>query len=60
MIFLNTDRAVEIINSKGVINVKYNNEPIWIESIDEMKGMAHVKNIKTNKSFNVSIFKLME
>lgn len=57
---MNVDRAIEIINSKGVIDVHYKNEPIWIESIDSGKSMAHVKSLRNDRSLNVTINELTE
>lgn len=57
---VNVGRAREIINSHGVIDVEYQEEPIWIESIDDIKEMAHVRNLRTRESVNVPISELYE
>jgi len=53
---LNKERVKEILESKGVINVLYENTPVWIESIGTDKdGVIQVRNLKTNKSLTVNI-----
>ena len=53
---MNKERVKEILESKGVINVLYENTPVWIESIGTDKdGVIQVRNLKTNKSLTVNI-----
>lgn len=60
MIILNINRAKDILESHGVIDVHYGEEPIWIESIDEIKGVAHVRSLRNRESFNVEVSDLVE
>lgn len=53
-------RVEEIINSKGVINVFYKNDPVWIEGIIQEEASAHVKNLDNNQTLNVPISDLIE
>jgi small acid-soluble spore protein H (minor) len=53
-------RAKEIINSKGVIEVTYNNAPVWLESVIEEDASAHVKLLSTNQSMNIPVEQLSE
>lgn len=55
-----TERAVEIINSLGVINVTYNNKPVWIEDIQRENNKVQVKDLKTNEVIEVEISDLIE
>ena len=57
---MNIERAEEIINSKGVIRVEYNNEPIWIENLDEKENAAYIKKIYTNEECMVPLNDLKE
>lgn len=54
-------RAQEILESKGVIDVEYNGEPIWIKSIDENNETAEIESINNEiQSKIVDVDKLME
>ena len=55
-----TERAVEIINSLGVINVTYNNNPVWIEDVKRENNKVQVKNLKTNEVIEVEVSDLTE
>lgn len=57
---MNIERAEEIINSKGVIRVEYNDEPIWIENLDEKENAAYIKKIYTNEECMVPLNDLKE
>lgn len=54
------ERAVEIINSLGVINVIYNNKPVWIEDIERENNKVYVKDLKTNQVIEVEVSDLVE
>lgn len=61
MIILNKVRLKEILESQGVINVTYKNNPVWIESISTDKdGYIQVKDLITDKHIMVDISKLKE
>lgn len=55
-----TGRAVEIINSIGVINVIYNNNPVWIEAVERENNKVRVKDLKTNEVIEVEVSELFE
>lgn len=54
------DRAVEIVDSIGVIDVKYKNHSIWIENVDKNTGMAMIKDIDDGDNSQVSVSDLVE
>lgn len=61
MISLDKKRLGEILESKGIINVTYNNNPVWLESIGTDKdGVIQVKDLKTDKLMTVDIKDLKE
>lgn len=55
---MDTDRAREILNSKGVIEVVHNGQPVWIEGI--RGSNADVMYIETKKRTEVPLSRLME
>lgn len=57
---MNINRAEEIINSKGVIKVTYNNSPIWIENVRRDDSTAQVKLLENNQSISVPVEYLSE
>jgi small acid-soluble spore protein H (minor) len=61
MVILDKKRVEEILESKGVINVIHNNNPVWLvaNSIDT-DGVIQVKDINTNKIITVNIRDLKE
>ena len=58
MMNLEKNRAVQIIESLGVIEVKCADSPVWIESI--RGNIADVTNLETNKKMEVPISELHE
>jgi small acid-soluble spore protein H (minor) len=61
VVSLDKKRVKEIIESKGVIEVKYKDNLVWLESINiDEDGKIQVKNLNTNKHFNVDIADLNE
>lgn len=56
---MNIERAKEIFDSKGVIEVKHKNKSVWIESVDDVEGMVKVRNLNSNKSHNVDVSELI-
>ncbi|MBC8061606.1 MAG: H-type small acid-soluble spore protein [Clostridiaceae bacterium] len=53
---MNKERVKEILQSKGVINVLYKNNPVWIESIStDRDGVIQVRNLKTDETLMVDI-----
>lgn len=54
-------RVKEILESKGTIEVKYKNNPVWLESISTDKDdKIQVKDLNTNEHFSVNIVDLKE
>ena len=61
MICLDKRRLGEILESRGIINVTYRNNPVWLEGIGTDKdGVIQVKDLKTNKLMSVEIEDLKE
>lgn len=54
------EEAEEIYNSRGVINVTYKNNPVWIEDIQRESQTAHVKDLQTDELKEVPILELKE
>lgn len=57
---MNIEKAVEIVESLGVVDVTYNGNPVWIESISRQSNQARVKNLKTEEELMVSVDDLKE
>ena len=58
---MDIDRAQEIFNSKGVIDVDYNGKSVWIKSLDKENQTAEVEIInKTKESQVVNVGELTE
>ncbi len=55
---MDANRADEIINSHGVINVLYNGYPIWIEQV--MGKTAMVQDLANQRRFEVDVHDLVE
>jgi len=53
-------RVEEIINSKGIIDVTYNDSPVWIEAVIGEDETAHVKLLSSDKTMNVPVEDLKE
>ena len=55
---MNGDRAKQIFDSYGIIEVTYEGAPVWIENV---KGdTAEVTNLKSNEKMEVSVDRLKE
>ena len=53
---LDKERVKEILESDGVINVTYINNPVWLESIGTNKdGVIQVRDLKTDKHITVEV-----
>ena len=56
MVSLDKERVKEILESDGVINVTYKNNPVWLESIGKDKdGVIQVRDLKTDKHMTVEV-----
>lgn len=56
MITLNKERVNEILESQGVIDVTFNNNPVWLEGIGtNADDVIQVRDIETNKLMTVDI-----
>lgn len=51
-------KAEEIYNSLGVINVTYNDEPIWIEDLNKERKTALIRQINDQELMEVSVYSL--
>ena len=61
MISLDKKRLGEILDSDGVINVTYKNNPVWLESTSTDKdGIIQIKDLKTDERMSVEIKDLKE
>jgi small acid-soluble spore protein H (minor) len=61
MISLDKKRLGEILESHGVINVTYKNNPVWLESISTDKdGVIQVRDLETDEHMTVDIKDLKE
>ncbi|MFL0247764.1 H-type small acid-soluble spore protein [Candidatus Clostridium stratigraminis] len=50
------ERLEEILESYGIIDVTYKNNPVWLESIGTDKdGVIQVRDLKTDKIMMVNI-----
>jgi small acid-soluble spore protein H (minor) len=47
-------RAQEILNSKGIIDVKYQGESVWINNIDMKREVVDIEGIN-NKLINLTV-----
>jgi small acid-soluble spore protein H (minor) len=54
-------RAVEIFNSKDTYKVNLEGESVWIEHVDQQKGMATVQvGSRPTNTLNVNVDRLKE
>jgi small acid-soluble spore protein H (minor) len=61
MIRLDRKRLGQILESHGIINVTYKNNPVWLESISTDKdGVIQVRDLKTDEHMTVDIKDLKE
>lgn len=54
------ERAFEIFNSLGIIDVEYKNRSIWIEAINKETNTANVRDLETNNLNEVPVNELNE
>ncbi len=57
---MNSQRAKQIIESHGVIEVKYHDSPVWIEQVLPAENEAEVTDLDTNERMNVPLKELTE
>ena len=61
MINLDKERVEEILESRGVINVTYKNNPVWLEGISTDKDeVIQVRDLSTDRLIPVDIKDLKE
>ncbi len=53
-------RAQEIFNSKGVFDVKYKNDDVWINELNFDKQTAIIKDLNNNQLMEVEVSNLIE
>lgn len=51
---MNIERAFEIVNNKKICDVYYNNEPIWIQEIQDNVAKVGFMNINEVKDVNIT------
>jgi H-type small acid-soluble spore protein len=56
---MDSEHAKDIIESHGVIEVKYHNSPVWIEQVKDDQT-AEVTVLDTNERMEVPVSELME
>ncbi len=54
------ERADQIIHSKGIVEVWYRNDPVWLESLQTDHRTVHVKNLNTRETMNIPLSELQE
>lgn len=57
---MDLNRAVEIKESLGVINVSYNGNLVWLETINKDNHEVLVKDLNNNNKFMVNVSDLKE
>lgn len=57
---MQSERAEEIMNSKGVIEVLYNNKPVWIQNVNPVNNIAEVKILDTDEKISTPVERLTE
>lgn len=58
VVLMDADRAAEIFNSLGIIEVYHQGAPVWIEKVDSNR--IQVQNLNTDQRFEVSPDDLVE
>lgn len=54
------DRAIEIFDSLGVIDVKYKKHDVWIDDINKTNGIVQVMDLETHENLVVPVEDLKE
>lgn len=54
------ERALEIFDSLGVIDVKYGKHHVWIDDIHKETKTASVMDLETHENMEVPVDKLLE
>lgn len=54
---MNIKRAFEIVNNKEICDVFYNNEPVWIQELDNNKATIGFMNFKEVENVNIEDLK---
>lgn len=57
---MNTERAAQILHSAEIIEVTYQNTPVWIEDVKKQNNSAVVKNLSTDEVQEVPVAQLQE
>lgn len=58
VVYVDTRRAQEIVESLGVIEVLHKSAPVWIEQLDGQQ--ADVRYLETNRRAQVPVIELVE
>lgn len=54
---MNIKRASEIVNNKEIYDVFYNNEPVWIQELNNNKATIGFMNLDQVKNVNIEDLK---
>lgn len=57
---MNIKRAFEIINNKEICDVFYNNEPVWIQELDNNKATIGFMNFNGVENVNIEDLKELQ
>mgnify|MGYP004488244075 FL=1 len=55
--FMNIKRAFEIVNNKEIYDVFYNNEPVWIQELNNNKATIGFMNFNEVENVNIEDLK---
>ncbi len=54
---MNSKRAFEIVNNKEICDVFYNNEPVWIQELNNNKATIGFMNFNEVENVNIEDLK---
>ncbi len=54
---MNSKRAFEIVNNKEIYDVFYNNEPVWIQELNNNKATIGFMNFNEVENVNIEDLK---
>ena len=55
--FMNIKRAFEIVNNEEICDVFYNNEPVWIQELNNNKATIGFMNLNEVENVNIKDLK---
>ena len=57
---MDKNRAKQILNSTNTFEVQYENNPVWIEDVDDISNVAKVRRLDNGMHLTVSVNDLHE